>query len=532
MTGETGAGKSLIINAIGLLFGDRCTSLLIKTGKIKACVEGTFVNVSNKTKTILARLQIELLDDDIIVIKREISNTGKNLIKINGEIVTLSQLEKIAETLGNIHTQLDTNRLFTQTNYLKFIDGQNINCILEEYSFIRNEYLNKLIEYNELVKLNETKTNELEYLEYQLNELEKANLNIDEEESLLEELNYLNNYNLIYNNLISINDCFESNNIIENINSILNLLDKVSSFKEDYKEYFNKLIDSYYEYEELKNKVKHDLDNLDFSPDRLDYINHRLNEIKRLKNRYKKTMSELIAFRGEIKAKIETFELLEDNLLGCKKSVEILHTKLQAISRKLTEIRKENAKKLENDIINTLKDLMLDKVEFSIEFNEYEFSDAFNSSVFKSDGCDKIDFYISFNKGESKKSISKVASGGEMSRVMMALKCNLINNLELSTIIFDEIDTGVSGEVAEAMAKKMKEISNCVQVIAITHLPIVASFADHHYLIYKNIVDDQTKSYIKELSYDEKIECLSRMINPGDSTKQTKELVKNMLINK
>ena len=529
LTGETGAGKSLVIDAIGLLFGNRSSSIMIRNGETKAIVEGIFENISDNTKKILEEFQIELLDDDVVVIKREISNTGKNLIRVNGDIVTLNQLEKIAITLGDIHTQEDTHKLFNQSNYLTFIETEQIKNALDHYNIARKIYLENLKEYQRLNDIALLDGSNLEFWEYQYNELTKAQLNIEEEDELNEELEYLNNFETIFKNMASIKETFEDNNILESLYDILNNLEKLSKFQSVYSDDFNKLNDFYYELEDFELKIKNNFKSLDFDEERLNNINDRLSELKSLKNKYKRNVTELIQFRDELKAKIEDFEMKDDKILACKNNVEKSYIELCDKTVELTNLRKESARKLEKSILNTLKDLMLEKVQLKIVFDDYKLNDPFSSSLFKSTGCDNIDIMITFNVGEPLRSLSKVASGGEMSRVMLALKVHVLKTLKLSTVIFDEIDSGVSGAVADSIGEKLKEISKNTQLLSITHLPIVASYSNNQYHIYKEFDDSSTKTFIKELNFDERVEYLANMINPNDETLKTKELAQSML---
>lgn len=531
LTGETGAGKSLIIDAIGLLFGDRSSSMMIRSGEAKAIVEGIFENVSINTKKVLDDLQIELLDDDMVVIKREISNAGKNLIRVNGDIITLTQLDMLASTLGDIHTQTDTHKLFNPQNYLTFIENDEVLRAMEEYNESRKDYLKAYKEFNELNNLSKTDSANLEFWTYQYEELTKANLNINEETALQEELDYLNNFETIYKNLASIKSEFEDYNILDHLYEVISYVEKLSKFKQEYTKDSEKLNDCYYELEDIENRLKNKLKTLDFDENRLNSINERLSYLNSLKNKYKRSIKELIAFRGELKAKIEDFEQIDDKILEAKKTLEICHSKLCEKTSNLTNLRKTSAKLLEESVIGTLNDLMLSKVRLNICFEEYNIEDCFNHSVFKVNGCDNVDIKISFNVGEQLKSLSKVASGGEMSRIMLALKVHFLKTLKLSTVIFDEIDSGVSGSVASKIGEKLKEISKDTQLLAITHLPIVASYSDYQYNIVKEFLENSTRTNVIELTEEERIRVISEMIAPNDPTNQALELAKAMLKN-
>ncbi len=532
LTGETGAGKSLIIDAIGLLFGERSSSMMIRTGENKATVEGIFENVSEYTKQVLDNLQIELLDNDIVVIKREISTTGKNLIRVNGEIITLTQLELLASTLGDIHTQDETHKLFDQHNYLMFIDDEKVTSLLAEYTVLRKNYLSLYKTYQSILELSKNDNSNLEFWEYQYKELEKANLSVSEVSNLEAELSYLNNFEHIYNNMSGIKQEFNDNNILEHLYEIISYLDKLRKYQPEFDKDYEKLNDYYYELEDFESKLNNKLVNLDYDETRLNEINERLSYLNTLKNKYNRSIKELINFKSELKAKIESFEQIDDKIAHAKDELQKAFLLLKAKALEITNERISAAKVLEESVLSTLHDLMLSKVQFKIVFDKYELNDALNTQAFKPNGCDFVDILISFNVGEQLKPLSKVASGGEMSRIMLALKVHILKKLKLSTVIFDEIDSGVSGNVAGKVGEKLKEISKNVQVLAITHLPIVACLADHQYKIYKEYTSTTTSTRIKELTGEERILEVASMISPNDVTDKSKELAKLMLENK
>lgn len=529
LTGETGAGKSLIIDAIGLLFGDRSSTSIVRNGETKAIVEGVFENLSENTKNILEEIGVESLDDDMLVIKREINTSGKSIVRVNGEIVTLSQLDILAKTLGDIHTQDDTKKLFMPENYLTFIENSNSLEELNKYKDLRKIYLNNLKEYKKLINSQDDIDKNHEYWLYQYNELSNANLKVNEIEELEKELEFLNNYEVVYKLLLEIRETLDNNDICDSLYRVVNLLEKLSKYNENYNKMYEMLNDAYYNIEDLGSTIKDDFNHLEFDEERLNEINERISFLNGLKKKYRTDILGLIKFKEELKEKIDNVDNIEVFIEDSRKLVENSYINLVHVSKKLTEIRKNNAIEVVSNIKNTLKDLLLEKVSIEIKFNDYLLEDYSNSNTFNEDGCDVIDIFVSFNVGEALKPLSKVASGGEMSRVMLALKVNMLDNLHLSTMIFDEIDSGVSGEAAAGVASKMKEISKKTQVLAITHLPIVASFADNQMLISKEVIDDRTTTNIKELSEEERINVLAKMISPNDTTNKSYELAKSWL---
>lgn len=527
LTGETGAGKSLIIDAINLLTGGKTSPNVVRNGAVKAVIEGVFDSFSIDAAKFLTDLEIE--SDDELIIRRDIYATGKTTYRVNGITVTSSQIESLCENLVDIHVQNDTLRLFNPKNYLSFIDDVDTQKILAEYQRNHKYYLETLKEYKDLIKNKDQSDQNLDYIKFQLNEIEQAQLKIGEEDELLKELKVLDNYENIFQAFQNIKLILNNDNISENLYEIMESLKKLKLIKPSYLEYFNNVENAYYILEELNNTIKSDMGNLEYDEDRLNEINDRLSTISRLKRKYRLDVEGILELKDELIKQIDNvdnFEFFEKELnIKLQNAYNIL--KENAIE--LTNKRLENASNLKANILSTLKDLMLDKVRLEFAFNKVDYNDFLNSSIFNKNGVDTCDILISFNMGETLKPLSKVASGGEMSRVMLALKAHLFKNKQLSTVIFDEIDTGMSGVVAEGVAKKLKLMSSSMQVFSITHLPIVASIADHHLFVKKSVVDDKTSTEVVELSFEQRVSEIAEMISPNDSTGKAKEVAKLML---
>ncbi len=529
LTGETGAGKSLIIDAIGLLFGNRASGNMIRRGASKAIVEGVFVDCSKKVMDIIIENGLDTLDDGMIVVKREINENGKSLIRVNGMVVTLHQLNEIAYYLADIHTQLDTKKLFDVDNYVDFIDDLESLTIQKEYLEKLKKFKNARITYLEKIKRIQEDADNLDYLKYQLNELENANLLENELEDIEKELDELNNYEHIYQNLADIKSSFQTNNIIGEIYSIKQNLSKIKDLSDSYNKTYEILENLYYELEAVEEDLVLKANSLEFDEKRFDKLNERFAYIKELMRKHRMSYDDLLEYRDNLKERVNTSLNNEVFLEDLKQEVINYYEELKEVTTKLTNKRKASAFKIKEDIINTLKTLYLEKVVLDIRFNDYKYVDPFKDDFFLNNGADIVNFYISFNVGEPLKELSKVASGGEMSRVMLAFKVHLLNNLELSTMIFDEIDTGVSGVVAKGMADKLRVISKNTQVLSITHLPIVAAAAKHHLYISKKYENDRTFTMIKELSYDERIEELAKMISSNKDDITSQRLAEDMI---
>lgn len=528
LTGETGAGKSLIIDAIGLLIGAKVSHSLVRNGASKATIEGVFDNVNDSIKDFLTDLEID--SDEELIIRRDIYTTGKSTFRINGITVTLAQIELLSENLLDIHVQNDTLRLFNPKNYLSFIDDEEITKSLVEYKDAHNNYLGILNEYKKLLKSMDENDQNLDYIKFQLNEINQANLIIGEEDELLEELKVLNNFESIFQNLQIIKTLLNENNLSDNLYEVLDGLKKLKLIKPSYLQFYNDIESAYYSIEELNSFIKTELGNLEFDEDRLNEINDRLNVINKLKRKYKLDVEGILKLKEDLEKQIDSvdnFEFFEKEL---NTKLNIAYNNLKDISIKLSNLRRKNAELLKNNILVTLKELMLEKVKLEFVFNDVNYDNCLNSSIFQKNGVDNCDILISFNLGEELKPLSKVASGGEMSRIMLALKAHLFKNKNLSTVIFDEIDTGMSGAVAEGVAQKLKEMSKNLQVFSITHLPIVASCADNHLFVNKSFVDDSTVTNVVELSFDERVNVLAEMISPNDLSGKAKEVAKLMLL--
>lgn len=531
ITGETGAGKSLIIDAISLLIGSRSSSTVVRSDASKAIIEGTFEGLNDEIYQTLNELDIDTFDDTI-VLRRDIYANGKSVFRINGVSVSLNDIVKVSLNLVDIHIQNDNLRLFNPKNYLSFIDDSIIIDLVKDYQKCLNEYLLKLKKYQNLINKKEEITNNIDYLSFQLEELKKANLKVGEVENLEEELKYLNNYEVIYQNLHNIKEIIKDNNIRENLYLILDYLKKLKQLSPNYLETFETIENAYYNLEDLENTVSSDLNHLEFDENRLNEINVRLNDLNRLMRKYHRNIDELISFKDDLAKEIDNVENFDVYLVDLEKEIKILFIDLKNKAIEISNKRKISAANLKEDILITLKDLLLDKVQLKFKFEQNEFNDHFDSSVFTKTGIDNVDILISFNPGEMLKSLSKTASGGEMSRVMLAIKKHLFVNKGLSTVIFDEIDTGVSGLAANGVAKKLSEMSKSMQVFSITHLPIVASFADQHLFVSKDVIDGKTLTKVEELSFDERINVLAEMISPSDETGKAKEVAKSMILKK
>lgn len=519
LTGETGSGKSLIIDAIGLLFGDRASSDLVRNGENKAFIEGVFDKYNSEVNNMLKELEIDI--DDILIIKREIYANGKSICKINGEVVNANTLNNISNYLGDIHTQFDSIKLVNPKNYFSFIDDNSINELLISYKESLTNYNKLMKEYELKVKNKEETLQKLDFLKYQLNELEKANLKKEELESLNEQYDVLNNHGKIFECYQEFIKTIEDNDLLTNLFNSYNILSKNIRFNKDLENDVNRLQDSYYDLQDIYENVKHIVSHDDFDINELDNINFRLDLYKSLMKKYNMNVEELINYRDKIKKDIEDFSDFNYFIEEIKKQVEDFYNKTLQIGKNISKLRKENADKLSIKLLENLNDLELKNVSLYIDIKE--------TNEFNINGINTIDFLVSFNKGEAIKSLSKTASGGELSRFMLALKAVNSDKDYQKTFIFDEIDTGVSGEIAQKIGERIKKISINNQVICVTHLPQVAAICDNHLFISKTNDNERMKTEITELDYEGRVNAIALMLSKGQVTKATIELAKELL---
>lgn len=521
LTGETGAGKSLIIDAISLLFGERASNDLIRYGEDKATIEGLFSNYDSNIKELLDKYEIDYDESDYLIVKRELYASGKNICKINNQNVTLNQLKEISMYIGDIHSQLETFGLINPKNYILFLHNQKTNELLEVYENNLKKYRKAKKEYDELIAKNDEDTKRLDFIKYQLNELTQAKLSLNEEEDLKNESKFLSNFEDVSSTLFDLKNNYLNDQTLTSLYESLNLLQKLSKYDEKYLELKSILEEAYYNIEEVANDKSLSVNEIDFDERRLDEVNERLAVYSGLKRKYKMTTEELISFKDKLENTINEVDNFDFNLKELEKNVNVYLDEVMYAGNNLHEERIKISKQIMNEIMPHLIDLQLNNTIFEIDVN--------NTNNLLKDGLDEVNFNVTFNKGEPLKPLSKIASGGELSRFMLALKTVLGDNLPMQTKIFDEIDSGVSGNVAFSIGKKLHNISKTSQVLCITHLPQVASVADHHIKISKKSIEGRTVTQIDVLDYEGKIQEIASMISNGVPTEASLNYAKELL---
>ena len=528
LTGETGAGKSLIIDCIGLLLGERAASEMIRQGEEKAIVSGVFDNNTPLLRALLEKLNIPF--DGLLDIKRTISGQ-RNIVKVNDETISLGDLKTIASLLADIHLQFDSVKLFAPENYLSMVDGFSerlVNEYLEKYRSSLELLKKQNNRYNELVKrIEEFNKNQEEYA-YAYQEINALQLNEGDEQAIEARIAILSNYDKIYA-LSMENKELADGSSLEDIYRIKDNIDDLEKYDAEYQEINKRLNDAYYEIEDIYSEIKRKADNLDYDPAELDNLIEKSHAISALKKKYNKSFDELLAYAQELKELLKNKEDHQVLLNEEKEKLLVLFNETYEKAFDVHKVRENIAIKIAKDIEKSLEELGL-TCRFNVIVNAKEKSNDVAMDLFNEDGIDSVDFNIETNIGEGMKPLAKVVSGGELSRVMLAIKMLYVKSHKIGTIIFDEIDTGISGEIANKVAKKIKELSYSHQVITITHLPQVASLSDHHIRISKNVVGKRTFASAKELTLEEKIYEIASLISAGKVTDKQLEYAKELVL--
>lgn len=515
LCGETGAGKSIIIDAINLLLGERSSFDKIRFGKQKAFIEGVF-RVDNDLVNKINDLLDDEIEDNLVIISRTLDINNKSLCKINSHVVSLSTLKNISSLLIEIHSSQKDHAYLHEENQLNLLDGfvfkqysNEEKDIFNQYKDTYNEYLINKKEYN-LLKQKQDKLGEIDYLLYQKEELEKANIQENEMEDLENEKNSLASFSRQSERISSFL------NEYQNISSSLYNAKKDLSYltEEPFDQYNEKFNDLYYQLEDLVSQINDDFEAKKDSLIRLEEINDRLYFLHSLRKKYGYTTSDILAKYEEIKQNINDLENYDNNLIKYENKINTLNNKLLSLGDKIHSIREKYALILSQDVNNELQDLYLENAEFKVEI--LKTNNIYNH------GIDEVKFLLKANKGSNFISLEKTASLGETSRLNLALRTVFNSLYKIPTIIFDEIDIGLSGRVGLSISKKMKEIALLSQVITISHLPQVIANANHLYLVSKKVIDNITYSNIKQLNEKEKLIEVSKMMTGNDSSSSLK----------
>lgn len=522
-TGETGAGKSILIDAINAVLGGRTSRDLVRTGASKAFVSAVFSDISPKVKNILEELGYDSDEDDLLI-SREISSEGKNICKINARPATVSALKQLSCALIDVHGQHDSAILQNPELHIGYIDAYgNTSAELLLYA----ESYKAMKETERAIKKismdDSDKEARIDLLKYQIGEIESAAIEEGEEEELLALSKRIksseNIMELVSGTVAALDGDDGSEGALEELETVIKNAQQLAEYFPDFTGISEKFKSSYYELEEFANDVKNCADELDFDPNLQNRTEKRLDEIFRLKRKYGGSVEAMFAYYNKAKNELDGIEFSEERLEKLNKEYAVLKKAAEEKAYVLTQKRLDAAKSFEHAVMNELSYLNMPNVRFSVNF---EHTDYFES------GCDNIEFYIATNAGEPLKPLAKIASGGELSRIMLSIKNVLADKDEVGTLIFDEVDTGISGAAAQKVGKKLKQVSKGRQIICVTHLAQVAAFADNHLLISKATENERTFTSVTSLDKEGRICELARIMG-GEITDSLKNSAKELL---
>ena len=537
LTGETGSGKSIIVDSLGALTGDRISSDLIKEGEKSAQIEGLF---SVKADAILheifyeSGIEIDDADEIDLIVRRELAASGRNRIFVNNQLVTGNFLKRIGAFLVDIHGQGEQATLFNPSNHLEILDEfANLQNLRSNLSTKHSEMMKTQREIESLREDEAKKLQLLDVLQFQVDEIKKVNPNIGEEDALNEEKRRLNNveklsalsdeaYLLLYEN---------EESTVTTLEKAARKIVELNEFESSFKEYDEGLQSAQAVLADLAFAVRDFRGSLEFSPERLEEIENRLVDLSRLKRKYGGAIETVLAHLEESEARLKNIETFEERKEELKVFLAKQREDYLKIAKDIHEKRVKAARKFEKEVEANLKAVALEKARFEVRIDapvEAELKSG-AGKILTAKGFDQIEFYFSANVGESPKPLAKVASGGEASRLMLILKTTMKSNDAEKSVVFDEIDTGIGGRVAEAVGLKLKELAKTQQVLCVTHQPQVASLADRHFLVEKETVGKRTKVGVKDLDEAEQIEEIARMLTGAQITDTARQHAREML---
>ncbi len=501
ITGETGSGKSIVIEAVSLALGSRADTAFVRSGKKKAIVQ-----------------MIAEHKGEEYIITREVSSAGKNICKVNDEIVTLAHLNSLCKRLADIHGQYDHQSLLNPEYHIKLVDlyrRDEIHPAKEAVSSAYENYANTRSQLKTLLADAAKDKRERDFMQFEADELRSAQLTAGEDEELEEKILLLQNSEKIYENLAGAYQAASDDecSALSAMRRIHDMVAETASYSQELESLSSRLDEIYYEFEDISSSIRDYRDNAVFSPEELDSAIARLEVINKLKNKHGMSVPELIDYQHELDEKLADIDNADHIKENLEAELAKYRKELLSACEKLSEIRKTSAQILEEKITAELKELNFNDAVFSIEFRRAE--------TFTANGADDVEFMISTNRGEPLKPLSRIASGGEMSRIMLAFKKITGDYDEIPTMIFDEIDAGISGIAASVVGHKLQEIAQTHQIICITHLPQIAAYGAHNYKISKASDDTMTYTTVLPLSHEEKVQEIARLLGGSNITETT-----------
>lgn len=525
LTGETGAGKSIIIDSVNFVLGEKQTRDIIRTGQESAYVEGVFDTKSSELCEILKDNGIE--EDDITILSREINLGGRSIARINGRTVTLGTLRQVGRLLIDIHGQHEHQSLLEEEKHIYILDSF---CPVS-FKALKAEYAELYSRLNQVeAKLQKLKTDDqyklrrMDLISFQINEISDANLILGEDNELIKRKAILTNSEKIYQSLSNVYEQLysggESKSAFDNVGGSIVLLEGISCFDEKLKEYKLALEDIYYRMEDVLQEIRTYRDGVEYNQEELDQIEQRLDLINMLKRKYGNTIEDILEYRTRVSLEMEQMERSEEIISELEKEKSGITEKLKSLASAMTLARQETAEELKAQVEDELKYLGMEKAVFKAEI--------LMRSELSQNGQDEVSFLLTANPGEPLRPLSRVASGGEMSRIMLALKSVMADIDRIPTLIFDEIDTGISGRTAQAVGERMCTIARNHQLLCVTHLPQIAAMADTHFKIEKKVKNEVTTTNVIRLSDEEQIEELGRLLGGVQVTDLTRQHAREM----
>lgn len=527
LTGETGAGKSIVVDSINAILGERTSRELVRNGADFAFVSALFTDINDTVKDKLSELGYIPEDDNSLLLTRRISSDGKSACKINGRPATVSVLREVGDTLVNIHGQHDSQSLLNPDCHYKFIDMLSGGSeLIENYKSAFSEFIHIRRRLKQLTAQAEKNDNNTELLDFQINELENADIKAGETEKLTARKKILDNadgaleaYNAV---LSTLSGDDENAGVKLSLASVANEIEKYSDVSDDTAKAYSLLQNIDDELETVKSLVENAAQSLDYDPDEKEKIEERLDQLYRLGKKYGGTEEAMLENLEKFKAQRAAINTDEEELEKLTEEYDSSFDKVQKLATDLSDLRKLTALKFENDVKAQLEFLDMPKISFKVNFEK---------GILSSAGIDKIEFLISTNPGEPPKPLAKIASGGELSRIMLAIKNILAYNDTVDTLIFDEIDTGVSGRASVKIGMKLKSVSKNTQVITVTHSAQIAAFADTHFLIQKDYENERTYTKVTALDFENRKYELARIMGGLQITDALLEGAEEMLKN-
>ncbi len=538
LTGETGAGKSIIIDAIQLITGGRGSVEFIRSNEEKATIEALFDLLENhQVFQVLEENGLPPSEDGILILKRELLRNGKSVCRVNGQLVTLAILREVGDYLIQLHSQHQHQNLLFSDKQLFLLDAygdRQIESKLAAFRLIYQEFDALKKEVKKLIDNEKEMNQRIDLLKYQSDEIAKAKLQVNEDDILAKQRNKIRYAEKISTNLTNAYQILNNEEgVIDSLSNVVRILEQVSSLDQDLGKLVEQISQAFYQIEDASSQLSEQVNKIEFDADQINHVEERLSLINHLKRKYGDSVNAILEYEKGIAEELNILMNRDETLHKKQEHLDKLTTIAREKAVELSHVRKEYAGELSNAIERELKNLQMKNAQFMVELTYEEDIEGIEIDGKRfhltHEGLDKINFLISPNPGEPLKPLQKIVSGGELSRIMLAIQTILASKDDIPTIIFDEIDTGVSGRAAQAIAEKLAIVAKDKQVFVVTHLPQAASMADHHYLIQKKIDNNNTYTEIEYLDEEKRIDELARMLGGVEVTALTKKHAKEMI---